>query len=110
MCEKNCVCERKIAKLPYVISKAGQYCLCRDFVWNDNTQAAITILNTENVVLNFYQKKITNNTPTTLGIISVQNSTNIELKNIHLQGEQIERNSIDEFLQYSNQTIPNSRF
>ena len=86
MCEKKCVCERKITKLPYVISKAGQYCLCRDFVWDDNTQAAITILNTENVVLNFYQKKITNNTPTTLGIISVQNSTNIELKNIHLQG------------------------
>ena len=86
MCEKNCVCERKIAKLPYVISKAGQYCLCRDFVWDDSSQAAITILNTENVVLNFYQKKITNNTPTILGIISVQNSTNIELKNIHLQG------------------------
>ena len=88
MCDKakKCVCERVIMKLPYVISKPGQYCLCRDFVWDDNTQAAITILNTENVVLNFNQKKITNNTATTLGILSVQNSTNVELINVHLQG------------------------
>ena len=83
---KKCVCERKIEKLPYVISKPGQYCLCKDFVWDDSTQAAITILNVENVVLNFNQKKITNNTPTTLGVIAVQNSTNVELINIHLQG------------------------
>ena len=60
--------------------------MCRDFVWDDNTQAAITIINTENVVLNFNQKKIVNNTATTLGIISVQNSTNVELINVHLQG------------------------
>ena len=82
-CNK-CVVEYTIRSLPYTISKPGQYCLCKDFVWADATQSAITVLNTENVVLNFNQRKIETTVATTFPVVLVQGSTDVVLHDVHL--------------------------
>ncbi len=80
----KCIDEYTIRSLPFTIAKPGQYCLCRDFTWTDPNQSAITILNTENVVLNFNQRKITSTVSSTFPIVFVQNSNDVVLNDIHL--------------------------
>jgi len=93
-CKKKCVKKYVIKSLPYVIDKPGQYCLCKDFTWTLNeTNSGITVLNTENVVLDFKQKKITvvkpdpipDPEPVYLPTVLAQNSIDVVFQNVHLE-------------------------
>ena len=84
---KKCECVEKhvISKLPYTITKPGHYCLGKSFTWSDNTQSAITILNTNNVVLSFNQRKITTTLSSTFAVVQVVGSTDVKLNDVDLE-------------------------
>ena len=92
-CKKRCVKKYVIKSLPYTIDKPGHYCLCKDFTWTlSETDNGISIKNTENVVLDFNQKKITVVKPDPipdpelyLPTVLVQNTLDVVLENVHLE-------------------------
>jgi hypothetical protein len=81
----KCVDKYVIHCLPKEITKPGEYCLAKDFTWSDPTKSAITIKNTENVVLNFNQRKITTDVASAHPLVLVDNVTDVQLLNVHLQ-------------------------
>lgn len=81
---KKCVDKRIIKCLPVTIDKSGHYCLGKDFVWS-NTGSAITV-NADNVVLDFNQRRIRVDSPTDSPLLLVENSKDVVLSNVHLEG------------------------
>ncbi len=81
---RKCVDEYKIHCLPYTINKPGRYSLNKNFAWADNEKSAISI-ESHNVTLNFNERRIQVSVPSTVPLISVQNSKDIVLNNLRLE-------------------------
>lgn len=86
-CKDSKKCENKyvIRCLPCTISKPGHYCLGKDFLWNSTLQSAITV-NSDNVVLDFNQRKITANSESTIPVLLVEGVKDVVLNDVHLEG------------------------
>ena len=88
-CDKKSKCkcvERHVIKqLPYVIAAPGQYCLAQDFTWAIGGSAAITVLNTESVVLDFHERKIVTTAASAVGVVLVSGSKDVQLENVQLE-------------------------
>ena len=74
-----------ITQLPYSITSPGNYRLEGEFLFSDASQSAITISNTENVVLDFQGSKITTNVASFSPLVAVSDSSKVQLKNLDLE-------------------------
>lgn len=86
---KKCVEKHVIRCLPYYIHKSGHYCLGKDFTWANPEKSAITITNTENVVLDFNDRKITvtadSEEVASSAVVTADNVTDLVLNDVHIK-------------------------
>lgn len=91
-CKRDCGKVHVISHLPYVINEPGQYCLGANFTWKNDASSAITILDVDNVALNFNQRAIKSAVASSTPLISVMGSRNIEINDMHLRTSEDAKN------------------